>query len=98
MKRKKIIGSGIDGVVAQTPFCSLKGIFEHSKAHFTANLKLALWTQTIDFRPFRFAKNGELKFFNIRSRGLGSNPLKYDLFDKITEVEHLSIGCRVSLA
>ena len=46
------------GVVAQIPFRSLKRIFDHSKVRFTANLKLALWAQTLDLRPFRFTKNG----------------------------------------
>jgi len=35
------------GVVAQSPFRSLKRIFDHSKVRFTANLKLALWAQTL---------------------------------------------------
>jgi len=45
-------------LVAQTPFRSLKRIFDHSKVRFTANLKLALWAQTLGLRPFRFTKNG----------------------------------------
>jgi hypothetical protein len=32
--------------------------FDHSEARFTANPKLALRAQTLDLRPFRFAKNG----------------------------------------
>jgi hypothetical protein len=46
------------GIVAQILFRSLKSIFDHSKVRFTANLKLALWAQTLDLRPFRFTKNG----------------------------------------
>jgi hypothetical protein len=45
-------------VVAQTPFRFPKRIFDHSKIRFTANLKLALWAQTLDLRPFRFTKIG----------------------------------------
>jgi hypothetical protein len=66
----------IKGVVAQIPFRSLKRIFGHSKVRFTANLKLALWAQTLDLRPFRFTKNGWLKFFNVRSRRFGQPPEK----------------------
>ena len=62
--------------VAQTPFRSLKRLFDHSKARFTANLKLAFQAQTLDLRSFRFAKNGYQKSFNIRSRGFGQQPLK----------------------
>ena len=46
------------GPVAQIPFRSLKRIFDHSKVRFTANLKLVLWAQIIDLRPFRFPQNG----------------------------------------
>ena len=66
----------IKGVVAQIPFRFLKRIFGHSKVRFTANLKLALWAQTLDLRPFRFTKNGWLKFFNVRSRRFGQPPEK----------------------
>jgi hypothetical protein len=62
------------GPVAQIPFRSLKRIFDHSKVSFTANLKLALWAQTLDLRPFRFTKNSCQKFFNFRSRDFGNNP------------------------
>jgi hypothetical protein len=55
--------------VAQIPFRLLKIIFDHSKARFTANAKLALWAQTVNLRPFRFAKNGCQKFFTVHSRG-----------------------------
>ena len=30
----------------------------------------------LDLRPFRFTKNGYQKFFNLRSKDLGNNPLK----------------------
>jgi len=52
--------SKLDGAKAgaQSPFRSLKRIFDHSKVRFTANLKLALWAQTLGLRPFRFTKNG----------------------------------------
>jgi len=49
---------GYLGAVAQIPFRSLKRIFDHSKARFTANPKLALRAQTMALRPFRFTKNG----------------------------------------
>jgi hypothetical protein len=42
---------------------------------FTANPKLALWAQTLDLRPFRFTKNGYPKFFNVRSRKPGQQPV-----------------------
>ena len=63
------------GLVAQTPFRSLKRIFDHSKVRFTANLKLALWAQTLGLRPFRFTKNGYKKFFNVRSRRFRQQPV-----------------------
>jgi hypothetical protein len=53
------------GGVAQNPFRSLKRIFDHSRARFTATPKLAFQAQTLDLRPFRFAKNGYQKFFNV---------------------------------
>ena len=46
--------------------CS-KYFFDHSKARFTANSKLALQAQTLSLRPFRFAKNGYRKNLNSRS-------------------------------
>jgi hypothetical protein len=64
------------GAVAQIPFRSLKRIFDHSKVCFTANLKLALWAQTLGLRPFRFTKNRYQKFFNVRSRRFGQQPVK----------------------
>jgi hypothetical protein len=64
------------GLVAQTPFRSLKRIFDHSKVRFTANLKLAFWAQTLGLRPFRFTKNGYQKFFNVRSRRFRQQPVK----------------------
>ena len=67
---------GPQRAVAQIPFRSLKRLFDHSKARFTANLKLAFQAQTLDLRSFRFAKNGYQKFFNIRSRGFGQQPVK----------------------
>jgi len=63
-------------VIAQTPFRSLKRLFDHSKARFTANLKLAFQAQTLDLRSFSFAKNGYQKFFNVRSRGFEQRPVK----------------------
>jgi hypothetical protein len=48
---------GCHQLVAQTPFRSPERIFDHSKVRFTANLKLALWAQTLDLRLFRFTKN-----------------------------------------
>jgi hypothetical protein len=62
-------------VVAQIPFRSLKRIFDHSKVRFTANLKLALWAQTLGLRPFRFTQNSWQKFFNVRSRRFGQQPV-----------------------
>jgi hypothetical protein len=41
--------------------------YEAIKVRFTANPKLALWTQTLDLRPFRFTKNGYRKNLNSRS-------------------------------
>jgi hypothetical protein len=61
--------------VARIPLRSLKIILDHSKARFTANLKLTLWAQTLDLRPFRFTKNGLPKFFNVRSREPGQQPV-----------------------
>ena len=75
MKRSAIPKLESQGAVAQIPFRSLKRIFDHSKVRFTANLKLALRTQTLDLRPFRFAKNGYQKFFNFRSREQGLPPV-----------------------
>jgi hypothetical protein len=49
---------GCSWSVALIPFRSLKRIVDHSRVRFTANPKLALWAQTVDFRPFRFTKNG----------------------------------------
>jgi len=46
--------------------CS-KSFFDHSKARFTANRKLALWAQTFDLQLFRFAKDGSRKNLNSRS-------------------------------
>jgi len=45
--------------------CS-KYFFDHSKARFTVNWKLALLAQTSSLQPFRFAKNGSRK--NLHSR------------------------------
>ncbi len=61
--------------VARIPFRSLKRISDHSKVRFTANPKLALRAQTLDLRPFRFTKNGYQKFFNVRSRESGQQPI-----------------------
>ena len=41
----------------EAPRCS-KYFFDHSKARFTVNWKLALWAQTSSLRAFRSAKNG----------------------------------------
>ena len=62
------------GDFAQNPFRSLKRIFDHSRARFTANPKLAFQAQTLALRPFRFTKNGYQKFFNVRSRDLDNSP------------------------
>ena len=60
------------------PLRSLKIIVDHSKVRFTANPKLDLRAQTMALRPFRFTKNGCQKFFNVRSRDMGNNPLPVD--------------------
>ena len=62
--------------VGQIHFRSLKRILDHSRDRFTANLKLALRAQTLNLRQFRFTKNGYQKFFNVRSRGFGQQPLE----------------------
>jgi len=56
--------------VAQIPFCSLKILFDHSKARFRQfpNSPCGLEQRKLLF--FRFAKNGYQKFFNIRCRGV----------------------------
>jgi len=61
--------------IAQTPFRSLKRISDHSKVRFTANPKLALWSQTLGLLSFHFTKNGYQKFFNVRSRKFGQQAL-----------------------
>jgi hypothetical protein len=63
------------GPVAQIPFRSLKRILDHSRVRFTANPKLALWAQTLGLQPFRLTKNGYPKFFNVRSREPGQDPI-----------------------
>jgi hypothetical protein len=74
---KRIEGSGRDlkrssgvknkGLVAQNPFRSVKRIFDHSGACFTANPKLVFQAQTLDLRPFP-----------VRSRDLGNSPSRFD--------------------
>jgi len=63
------------GTVGRIPFRSLKRILDHSKARFIANPKLALWAQTLNLPPFRFTKNGQLKFFNLRSSEPGQRSI-----------------------
>ena len=46
--------------------------FDTSKARFTANSKLALRAQTLNLRPFRFAKTCYRKNLNSRSKRLFS--------------------------
>ena len=48
------------------PRCS-EHFFDNSKARFTANSKLAFQAQTLNLRPFRFAKNIYRKNLNSRS-------------------------------
>jgi hypothetical protein len=42
--------------------------FDTSRARFTANSKLALRAQTLNLRPFRFAKTCYRKNLNSRSK------------------------------
>lgn len=52
-------GKGKKGFIESSEKVALrrsKYFFDHSKARFTANSKLALQAQTLNLRPFRFAK------------------------------------------